>query len=91
LTNFTIALCCIFTKQIFVSAAKGPKFWPQNTKGAEKNCGGPGKSGAEFFADISKKGRIFLWFGFALKLIYISAENCNFPLMYSIFPYHFAY
>jgi hypothetical protein len=39
------------------SVAKGPKFRPQNTKGAEKNGWGPGKSGAEFFADLSKKGR----------------------------------
>jgi hypothetical protein len=39
------------------SVAKGPKFRPQNTKGAEKNCVGPGKSATEFMADLSKKGR----------------------------------
>jgi hypothetical protein len=37
--------------------AKGPKFRPQNTKGAEKNCVGPEKSGAEYLPDLSKKGR----------------------------------
>jgi hypothetical protein len=42
---------------VFTSVAKGPKFRPQNTKGAEKNCVGPGKSGAELLADLSKKGR----------------------------------
>jgi hypothetical protein len=40
-----------------VSVAKGPKFRPQNTKGAEKNSMGPEKSGAEFSADLSIKGR----------------------------------
>jgi hypothetical protein len=39
------------------SVAKGPKFRPKNTKWAEKNCVGPGKSGAELLADLSKKGR----------------------------------
>jgi hypothetical protein len=39
------------------SVAKGPKFRPQNTKGAEKNCVGPGRFGAEVLADLSKKGR----------------------------------
>jgi hypothetical protein len=39
------------------SVAKGPKFRPQNTKWAEKNCVGPGKFEAEFLADLSKKGR----------------------------------
>jgi hypothetical protein len=39
------------------SVAKGPKFRPQNTKGAEKNCVGPGNFGAEILADLSKKGR----------------------------------
>jgi hypothetical protein len=39
------------------SVSKGPKFRPQNTKGAEKNCMGPGKSRAELFAELSKKGR----------------------------------
>jgi hypothetical protein len=42
---------------IETSVAKGPKFWPQNTKGAEKNCIGPGKFGAEVLADVSRKGR----------------------------------
>jgi hypothetical protein len=48
------------------SVAKGPKFRPQNTKGAEKNCVGPEKSGAEFLPDLTKKGRkgadLFLMF-----------------------------
>jgi hypothetical protein len=44
-------------RSVFGSVAKGPKFRPQSTKGAEKNCLGPGKSGAEFLADLSKKGR----------------------------------
>jgi hypothetical protein len=39
------------------SVAKGPKFRPQNTKGAEKNCVGAGKFGAEVLADLSKKGQ----------------------------------
>jgi hypothetical protein len=39
------------------SVAKGPKFRPQKTKGAEKNCVGPGKSVAEFLAESWKKGR----------------------------------
>jgi hypothetical protein len=46
------------------SVAKGPKFRPQNTKAAEKNTAGPGKSGAEFLSEFSKKGRNgaeFLW------------------------------
>jgi hypothetical protein len=34
------------------SVAKGPKFRPQITKGAEKNCMEAGKSGAEFVADL---------------------------------------
>jgi hypothetical protein len=42
---------------MFSSVAKGPKFRPQNTKGAAKNSMGPEKSGAEFSADLSKKGR----------------------------------
>jgi hypothetical protein len=50
------------------SVAKGPKFWPQNAKGAEKNFVGPGKSAAEFLAKKGPKwGRAFLPFGFALK------------------------
>jgi hypothetical protein len=40
-----------------ISVAKGPKFRPQNTKGAYKNCGGPGNSGAEFWANLARKGR----------------------------------
>jgi hypothetical protein len=39
------------------SVAKGPQFRPQNTKGAEKNCVGPEKSGAEYLPDLTKKGR----------------------------------
>jgi hypothetical protein len=39
------------------SVAKGQKFRPQNIKGAEKNCMGPGKSSAELLAELSKKGR----------------------------------
>jgi hypothetical protein len=39
------------------SVAKGPKFWPQNIKGAERNCLGPEKSRAEYLPDLSKKGR----------------------------------
>jgi hypothetical protein len=35
----------------------GPKVRPQSTKRAEKNLMGPGKSGAEFLPDLSKKGR----------------------------------
>jgi hypothetical protein len=42
---------------ILASVVKGPKFRPQNTKGAEKNYNGPGKSGAELQAELSKKGR----------------------------------
>jgi lysine/ornithine N-monooxygenase len=49
------------------SVAKGRKFRPQNTRGDEKKCVGPGKSAAEFLADLSKKGQS-------------SAENCNFIL-----------
>jgi hypothetical protein len=41
----------------FTSVAKGPKFRPQTTKGAEKDCVGLGKSGAELLANLSKKGR----------------------------------
>jgi hypothetical protein len=37
--------------------AKGSKFRLQNTKWAEKNTAGPGKSGAEFLPDLSKKAR----------------------------------
>jgi hypothetical protein len=39
------------------SVAKGPKVRAQNTKRAEKNCVGPGKSGAELLTDLSNKGR----------------------------------
>jgi hypothetical protein len=51
------------------SVAKWPKFRPQVTKGAEKNCMEPGKWGAELLEDLSgpKRGRTFFWFGFALK------------------------
>jgi predicted nucleic acid-binding Zn ribbon protein len=40
-----------------VSVAKGPKFRPQSTKRAETKLAGPGKSGAKFLPDLSKKGR----------------------------------
>jgi hypothetical protein len=33
----------------------GPKFRPQITKRAEKNLMGPGKSGAEFLADLKNR------------------------------------
>jgi hypothetical protein len=39
------------------SVTKGPKFRPQNTKGAERNCLGLEKSGVEYLPDLSKKGR----------------------------------
>jgi hypothetical protein len=39
------------------SVAKGPKFQPQNPKGAEENFVGPEKSGAEYLPDLSKKGQ----------------------------------
>jgi hypothetical protein len=39
------------------SVAKGPKFRRQSTKRADKNVMGPGKSGAVFWLDLSKKGR----------------------------------
>jgi hypothetical protein len=39
------------------SVAKGPKFRPHNTTGAEKNGVGPEKSGAEFLPDLTNKGR----------------------------------
>jgi hypothetical protein len=42
---------------MYSSVAKGPKLQPQNTEGAEKNRVGPGKSGAGFLAELSKKGR----------------------------------
>jgi hypothetical protein len=74
------------------SVAKGPKFRPQNTKGAEKNCVGLGKSGAEFLADLSKKGRKgpnFSAVCFCTKTV-IFRRNCNFQLINPIFPYHFA-
>jgi hypothetical protein len=44
-------------QRVSLSVAKGPKFRLQNAKGTEKNCVGPGKSGAEFLADLSKKCR----------------------------------
>jgi hypothetical protein len=53
------------------SVAKGPKFWPQNTNGGEKNYVGPGKSGAEFYADLPKKGWTFNWIDFALKQLLV--------------------
>jgi hypothetical protein len=40
-----------------ISVAKVPKCRPQITKRAEKNLMGPGKTGAEFLTDLSKKGR----------------------------------
>jgi hypothetical protein len=40
-----------------ISVAKGPKFRPQNTKGAEKSSEGPERSGAELLSDLAKKGR----------------------------------
>jgi hypothetical protein len=52
-----IDTACIRYFRLTYSVAKGPKFRPQNTKGAEKNCVGPGKFGAEVLADLSKKGR----------------------------------
>jgi hypothetical protein len=48
---------CYRSHNIKSSVAKGPKFRPQNTKGAEKNCVGPEKSGAEFLPDLTKKDR----------------------------------
>jgi hypothetical protein len=36
---------------------KGPNFVRKTLKGPKKSCAGPGKSGSEFFADSSKKGR----------------------------------
>jgi hypothetical protein len=36
---------------ISISVAKGPKFRPKTTIGAEKNCVGPGKSAAELLAN----------------------------------------
>jgi hypothetical protein len=70
------------------SVAKGPKFRPQNTKGAEKNCMGPGKSGAELLADLSKKGRkeaekganfFVVWV--CTKTVTFLANTCNLPLV----------
>jgi hypothetical protein len=46
---------CFTPIRLIISVAKGLKFWPQNTKGAEKNCVGLGIFGAKFFADLSKR------------------------------------
>jgi hypothetical protein len=75
-----------------ISVAKGPKFRPQSSKGAEKNLMGLGKSGAELLPDLSKKGRqgaeLFLDLVFH-KIIYISCQNSAYKLVYLIFPYRF--
>jgi hypothetical protein len=39
------------------SAVKGPKFRPQAKKGPQHFFVGPGKSGAELLADLSKNDR----------------------------------
>jgi hypothetical protein len=63
-----------FVKSVYrvsCSVVKGPKFRPQNTKGAEKKCVGPGKFGAEVLADVSKKGRkgVELFWGLIFHII----------------------
>jgi hypothetical protein len=67
-------------KRIFISVAKGPKFRPQNTQGADKNCVVPGKFWAELLADLLKKE----------KTVIFLSENYNFPMIYSIFLYNIA-
>jgi hypothetical protein len=63
------------------SVAKGPKFWPQNTKGAEKNSAGPVKSGAEFLQDLQKRGSKFLW---GSK----KSSRYTYQMVYCIFSHH---
>jgi lysine/ornithine N-monooxygenase len=68
------------------SVAKEPKFRPQNTKGAEINCVGPGKSGAELLADLSKraqKGPNFFVVWFCTKTVIFLADNFNLSLIHS--------
>jgi hypothetical protein len=67
-------------KRIFISVAKGPKFRPQNTQGADKNCVVPGKFWAELLADLLKKE----------KTVIFLSENYNLPLICSSFFYYFA-
>jgi hypothetical protein len=63
MTGTKLSFITVFRKQSTLdfssgtSVAKGPKFRPQNTKGAENNCVGPEGSGAEHLPDLSKKGR----------------------------------
>jgi hypothetical protein len=52
-----------------LQCCQGADISPQNTKGVEKNCVGPGKFAAEFFADLSKmgpkRGQTFLGLNFS--------------------------
>jgi hypothetical protein len=62
----------------FTSVAKGPKFRPQTTKGAEKDCVGLGKSAAELLANLSKraeKGPNFVVVWFCTKIVIFLGEN----------------
>jgi hypothetical protein len=50
--------------QIMISVAKGQKFWPQITIGANKNCVGPETPGPNFCLicqEIAKKGPNFVF------------------------------
>jgi hypothetical protein len=52
----------------------GPKFRPQNTKGAEKNCVEPGKFRAKLLTDLSKKGPNFFVVLFCTKIVIFFAD-----------------
>jgi hypothetical protein len=77
------------THHFHISVAKGPKFRPQSTKGAEKKLAGQEKSGAELLSDLSKKGRkgaeLFSSLVFH-KIIYFScSKDFTYKLVYLSF------
>jgi hypothetical protein len=66
------------------SVAKGPKFRPQSTKRAEKNCVGPGNLGPNFWQIYQKraeKGPNFFVVWFYTKTVIFLAENYYFLLI----------
>jgi hypothetical protein len=80
-------------KRFRISVAKGPKFRPQNTKGAEKNCVGPELVYVHHCKSNSLDYEIAIFWQIYQKraeTVIILAENCNFQLIYSIFLYYFA-
>jgi hypothetical protein len=88
----TSAISCKFY-YFTSSVAKGPKFRPQNTKGAEQIVWGRVSLGPDFWQNYQKraeKGPNFFLVLFCTKIVIFLAETYSFPLLYSIFTFYFA-